>query len=310
MATLDSVRDRAKAAIAEHNYPRALLLTDLIRRYFPRDLKTGGLQGEIQLACGRWAEARESFATVLQLDPESLEARAGLALLAEVEGDLERALEQLERAFDLDCSNARVAAEIERLSSRLCHSWLTDPGSPQHALARRSLREKRYPRAALLFSDAARRLPERVEIVVGLARSLWLAGEREEAARVATGVLGGYPDCLKMLAILAGVSFARGEGEALFLLRKIDELDPGNFVARRLFLDAGLPFPRVGGDPEIPEAELRGIIGFRRRIQTDPGEYEDEPVDEEWDGEEDLEPFVLPEDQLEGEWVRAKRNGS
>lgn len=311
MATLHNVRNQAKSAITEGRYSQALLLTELIRRYFPRDLETVRLQGEIYLASGRWSEARESFEAVLQADPESQGARIGLALLAEAEGDLEQALEQMERAFDLDVANGQVAAEIGRLGSQLCHSWPGDPGSPQHALARRSLKGRLYSKAALLFRDATRRSPERLEIAVGLARSLWLVGEREEAARMAVDVLVVYPDCLKMLAILAGVSFDRGEGEALFLLRKIAELDPGNSVARRLFLDVGLPFPRVGGDPEIPEAELRRAIGARRRTQSDSMESEAEELeDEEWGEEEDLEPFVLPEARLEGEWARGNRNGS
>lgn len=308
MATLDSVRDRVRAAVAEGDYQPALHLTESIRRHFPRDLETGRLRGQIQLASGRWEEAQGSFAAVLEVDPESVVARAGLALLAEEEGDPDRALEQLERVFDLDGSNSEVAAEICRLRSRSSHSWPVDLGSAQHALARRSLVEKKYERAAVLFQDAVWRAPERLEVAVGLARALWLTRRQEEAERVAAEVLAIHPSCLKMLAILAGASFARGEAEAMFLLRKTDELDPGNRVARRLFLDAGLPFPRVGVDPEVPEAELRGVAGSpsRNRPALEESEAEDS-AEEDWEEEEEPEPFFLPEAQLEGEWVRGKR---
>ncbi len=302
MATLQSVRDQARAAVAEGDYQRALSLIALIHRHFPSDLEAVRLLGQIHVACGRRAEARESFDRVLEVDPESVVARSGLALLAEEEGDPDGALEQFERAFDLDSSNSQVAAEIGRLHSLSSHTRPVDPGSTQHAMARRFLQEKRYARAVALFEEALRQTPERLEVVVGLAQALWLSGGWEEAERVAAGVVVSHPDCLRMLAILAGASFSRGEGETLFLLRRTDEFDPGNSVARRLFLDAGLPFPRVGVDPDIPKAELQMVPAPVARVQT----LAPEDLEEDWEEEAEVEPFTLPEVELDGEWVRGK----
>ncbi len=307
MATLQSVRDQARAAVVAGEYPLALSLVELIRRHFPRDFETLGLAGQIQLAQGRRAEARDSFSTVLEVDPENVVARSGLALLAEEDRDLDQALEHLERAFALDSSNRQLAWEITRLHVLLSHTRPADAGFSQHAIARRFLREKRYERAIPLLEDALRRAPGAVDVAVGMAQALWLARRREQAEQVAASILADHPDCLKAMAMVAGLAFSRGDAGALSLLRKTAELDPGNSVSRRLFVEAGLPFPRVGEEPEIPERELWQVVGrlrpARKEEATPP-----EAVEEEWDEEpeEEPDPFLLPDAPEEGEWVRGK----
>jgi len=301
MAVLFSVRQLAEIALTDGDYGLALRLVDLILRHFPGDVAAAHLLARLRLRQGSWDEARAGFERVLAADPENAAAHAGLALIAEMAGDLYGALEQLQRAFDLDSGNRELAEGIARFSARLPRSLPPDPASAIHATARRSLRRLEYRRAALQFQDALRRAPDRVEVAVGLAEALWLAGSPDEAERMAAHLLAAFPSLLKMTAILAGASFMRGEMEALFLLRRADELDPGSRIARRLFLDVGLPFPRVGTDHEIPDAELRHVLGVGPAAVA-AGEWE-EP-EEEW--EEDAEPFCLPEPELEGEWVRRR----
>ncbi|MGE5620908.1 MAG: tetratricopeptide repeat protein [Sphingomonadaceae bacterium] len=318
MATLKSVRDRAKAAAAAGEYPLALELAELIRRHSPHDVRTTGLLGQIHLACGRRLEARECFAELLEVDPESRLARSGLALMEEEDGDLDQALDDFERVFALDSSNRQVAEEISQLHARLSHTRPADAALSQHAIARRLLRRKQYRRSIPFFEDALRGRPAAAEIAVGLAQALWLSGRLEEAAEVAEKVLVAHPDCLKALAIVAGAAFVRGEARCLDILRKTAELESGNTVARRLFLQAGLPFPRVGEEPEIPERELWeaiGRLGPAETIGVAGANVEPSPEDEEDEGEdgdywedeaEEPELFGLPEDQLEGEWVRGR----
>ncbi|MHB1160881.1 MAG: tetratricopeptide repeat protein [Chloroflexota bacterium] len=318
MATLKSVRDRAKAAAAVGDYPLALGLADLVRRYAPGDLETTGVLGQIHLACGRRVEARDCFAELLEIDPENRLARSGLALLEEEDGDPDRAIEQFERVFALDSSNQRVAGEISRLHALLSHTRPTDVGFSQHAIARQLLRRKRYRRSISFFEDALRSRPGAAEIAVGMSQALWLSGRLEEAEEVAEGVLAAHPDCLKALAIVAGAGVRRGETGSLGLLRRTAEMDPGNSVARRLFLEAGLPFPRIAEEPEVPERELWDVVGRLRPAESattpeseaalavEDEEYDDEAFWDEEEGEAEPEPFDLPEAQLEGEWVRGR----
>ncbi len=312
MVTLQRVRGRARMALGQGDPGRALSLVERIHQHFPADLQAAVLLGQIQLELGCPDEARNAFEGVLEVDPENVMARCGLAILAEEGGDLDRALEQFQRAFDLDSSNGEVAEEIARLHSRLSHTRPADPGSSQHGMARHLLREQRYERAIPLFEEALRGAPESVEIGLGLAQALWLSGRFEDAEEVAEGILTRRPGCLKALALVAGASFSRGDWRALALLQETAAMDPENSAARRLFVGAGLPFPKVAAEPELAGADLAELLAPAAPPSIPPaeGEAELEPMDE-WEGEgaggEGLESFDLPQLPSEGEWVRRRR---
>lgn len=89
-------------------------------------------------------------------------------------------------------------------------------------------------------------------------------------------------------------------------------MDPENSAARRLFVGAGLPFPKVAAEPELAGADLAELLAPAAPPSIPPaeGEAELEPMDE-WEGEgaggEGLESFDLPQLPSEGEWVRRRR---
>ena len=294
MPILQSVREEARTAVAEGNYERALSLVQRIRRSFPDDLETMELLGQIHLACERRAEARDLFQAILAVDPENLLARSGLAIICEEEGDLPEALEHFVRAFEIDASSRQIAGEIRRLNSLAGRPRSADAWYSKHGIARHLMKEGMYEQAIPLFEAAMETNPEPAAVALGMAQALWLAGRVEEAEDVAGEILDSHPACLKALAIRAGAAHSRGDPEALTLLGKTASLNPGNGVARGIFEDAGIPFPAVGLDAEIPDEPAH------------PEERLEEGLPEEWDEHEDeeAEPFDLPEAEVEGEWVR------
>ncbi len=296
MPSLQSVRDEARTAVAEGDYERALSLVQRIRRSFPDDLETMELLGQVHLACEQRGEARDLFQAILGMDPENLFARSGLAIVCEEEGDLSGALEHFARAFEIDPSNRQIAGEIRRLNSLAGSPRSTDPWYSKHSIARHLMREGIYEQAIPLFEAAIETNPEPTAVALGLAQALWFAGRVEEAEDVAREILDNHPACLKALAIRAGAAHSRGDPEALTLLGKTASLNPGNRVAREIFEKAGLPFPAVGLDAEIPDEP------------ASPEESLEEGLPDEWDEEEgkEVEPFDLPEAEAEGEWVRDK----
>lgn len=311
MAMLSRVRDRARGALRRGDLEEALSLAALIGRHFPDDIDTMELLGEMELARGHRPEARSILEATLAIDPERLLARSGLALIAEEDGDLDGALKQFEFAFALDTGNQQLAGEILRLHSRLNHTAPVDPEPSLYAMAWRQLREGRHDRAASLFQSGLRSDPESVEQAVGLAQALWLAGRFSAAEEVAGGVAASHPNCLKPLAILAGAAFSRGEGVAISVLRRTGQLNPGNGVARALFVAASLPFPRIGEEPEIPDEELiaAGVNRMPPPSMEDVGLLQGEPGEggleaEDRGSEADGRRFAPPETTSEGEWVR------
>lgn len=256
MGTIESLRGEARIALAAGDYQRALsLLQPAIQRY-PNDHDTTALVGQIHLENGKYADARDAFDGVLEVDPENVMARSALAIIAEEEGELEEALEQFERAFEMNTSNHQVAEEIKRLRSRLGDRRPVGPDFSRHAVARRHLRGKEHGKALPLFQGALEDNPGDAAVLVGLSQALWLSGALQDAEETARRILEDHPNCLKALAILAGAAFARGDGEATALLARASELNPGNRVARKLFEGAGYPFPggRDGADLPLPEA--------------------------------------------------------
>ncbi|HEX2923240.1 MAG TPA: tetratricopeptide repeat protein, partial [Chloroflexota bacterium] len=228
MAMLSRVHDRAREALRGGDLEMASSLVSLIWRHFAEDVDTLELHGEVELARGHRIEARSSLATVLDIDPERLLARSGLALIAEEEDDLDEALRQFEFAYALDTGNQQLAAEIARLHSRLNHTMPVDPEASRYAVAWRHLWEGRYDRATSLFQSGLKADPESVEQAVGLAQSLWFAGQSSAAEEVAGDIVTSHPNCLKPLAILAGAAFSRGDEAALSILRRTAQLNPGN----------------------------------------------------------------------------------
>lgn len=295
MLTLQAVREQVKAAIDEGSYELALDLIRRIRRSFPDDYETVGLLGRVYLECNRWDEARELYQCLLGVDPENLLARSSLAIISEEEGDLEDALDQFTRIFEIDISNRQVAAEIRRLNSRLAGPRRPDPGYSKHALARRLLREGMYKESIPLFEAALETAPEPALVALGMARALWLSGSLEEASGVADEILSSHPACLKALVIRAGAAYATGDPEAALLLEQSARLNPGNVVAKGIFEELEMAVPPVGLEADLPD-EADSPDDSAEQEEAFTGEEENEL----------REVFDLPEAEAEGEWVREK----
>ncbi len=254
MATVQEIRDQVRAATAEGDYSRALSLVQRICRHFPEDYETAALLGQIHLEQGRLQMARDAYRKVLEADPEDVLARWALATIAEEEGDLDTALEQLERAFNIDSSNRGLAEEITRLHSQRSHSHPTDPSGLEHALGRQLMALGQHEEAVAQF-EVAIRSTSAEEVVLGLAHALWLAGRPKQSEEVARRIISEHPNCVKALALVAGAAFSRGDEEAISLLTRAAALNPGNSVAARLFKEGGLPTPPVGEKVEVPDEE-------------------------------------------------------
>ncbi|HEX2923519.1 MAG TPA: hypothetical protein VHS28_05775, partial [Chloroflexota bacterium] len=104
---------------------------------------------------------------------------------------------------------------------------------------------------------------------------------------------------------------------ALSILRRTAQLNPGNGVARAVFVAASLPFPRVESDAEIPDEELidAGLSqvpvlsvgnGDDRSEQSVQGLQETELAVSEEDASQDYRPVQPMETAAESECVRQR----
>ncbi len=260
MATLNKIREQADAALSAGDHKKATSLALLIQRHFPKDYQTLELIGKLYLENRRLQESRDAFARSLEIDPENVLARSALAMIAEEEGDLDEALEQFERALDVAPGNHEVAAEVERLRAQLGRGKSPEPGSSMHATARRFLAVNRYENAIPWLQEVLRQSPDLTDVAMGLIRALWLARRQREAEDLARELIVQHPDCLGALAVVAAMALSREDGEAVSLLARTSELDPGNAVTKKVFAEAGIVFPELEEMLDIPENELQETL--------------------------------------------------
>lgn len=231
--TLRALVSQAERLVQNEAYQEAIALCQAILRRYPRYARCYRILGEAYLGLAEPEEAAKLFRRVLGVDPEDPVPYAGLAIIFEERGLLEEAIWQLERAFELAPSRDELRRELARLYGQR--------GSPARVQLTRAALARLYARGGLWnkalgeLQDLLAREPYRLDLRVTLARTLWRARRREEAARVAQAILDQTPNCLVARLILGTYWCQEGrEEEGYALLQGAQELDPENREAARL----------------------------------------------------------------------------
>ena len=228
----------------------ALRIAQHILRFFPHSIHGHCLRGRALLGLGRIHEAAEQFRWVLAADPENVEACIGLATVYQKLGDQQRAVEQLQYAFELFPGDSALRARLNAVVEDLVPAPANVALELSHvALARIYARNDNTLRAKAIHELQAilRQQPQRQDVRLALAELLWQEGFQREAAEESQRVLEILPNALKANLIAAKVWLdnSRPEEAQPYLMRA-RALDPENEVAFALF-GAYSPLP-----PEKP----------------------------------------------------------
>jgi tetratricopeptide (TPR) repeat protein len=218
-----------------------------ILQHYPKYLGAYRVVGKAMLEVGQDQYAADMFRRVLSGDPEDYLTRVAISILYDRQGDLEKALWHMERAFELAPDNEAIRGEMRRLYGRRDG---VEPGRldlTRGALARTYSRGGLYSRAveeiqALLVDE-----PKRIDLQVALAEALWCNEQRAAAEDICRRVLEELPYCLKANLILGEIYSRTGRDEAREHLRRAQALDPGNVQAEELF----------GEESPLSPAEIR-----------------------------------------------------
>ncbi len=231
--TLRALVNQAERLVRTEVYEEAIALCHAILRRYPRYARCYRILGQAYLGLGEHEEAANLFRRALGVDAEDPVAYAGLGVIFEERGLLEEAIWQLERAFELAPEQGELRSELARLYA--------ERGSPASvrltrvALARLYARGSLWNKAIGELRDLLAREPYRLDLWVTLARTLWRAGRRSEAAEVAQSILDQAPNCLVARLILGTYWCQEGREDAgRLLLQGAQELDPENAEALRL----------------------------------------------------------------------------
>ena len=85
---------------------------------FPKNLETYRLLGKAYLEAKRYNEATDIFERLLMSVPDDFVAHVGMSIINDEQNNLDAALWHMERAFEVQPSNAAIQSELQRLFGR------------------------------------------------------------------------------------------------------------------------------------------------------------------------------------------------
>ncbi len=279
MVSLQSCYDRARNAMAEGDYEKAEAVCQHILQYYPQDLGTHQLLGQICLERKQPQEAQGYFRQVLEMDPENVSAHWGMGIAYQDEGKLEAAVGELELALEIKPDLSDLRSLLLRLYTELYGASRAQLRLSRAGLGRLYVKGEMLDRAVEEFREVLKADPSRVDVQMSLLEALWRSGQAEEAAQIAEDVLERFPRALKANLILGYLRLQAGrreEGEAL--LRQAVAGDPNNMMARALFEMAPVHVPPdllaydAATLPDFSEAEWEA----RRAVAEKPAEVPSE----------------------------------
>lgn len=198
-----------------------------ILEHYPKHVTTYHSLGKALLEAQRYGDAADVFLRVLSCIPDDFISHLGMSIIREDEGDLDGAIWHMERAFEVQPSNAAVQAELRRLYGRRDGTAPNKVQLTRGAMARMSAKSNLYTQAIAELRTALADDPNRPDLQVLLARMYLLAGQRLAAIEMCNALLSKYPYCLEANRLLAEIlPGTERAAEAEQNRRRLEELDP------------------------------------------------------------------------------------
>ncbi len=197
-----------------------------ILKTYPKYLETYRLLGKAYLEAKRYADAVDIFSRVLAADPNDFVSHVGMSIIRDEENKLDDAIWHMERAFEVQPSNAAVQAELQRLYGR--RDGVTPPRIrlTRGALAHMYLHGELYPQAISEIKSVLQEDAGRTDLQVLLARAYFRNGQKNDAAEVASSLLKRYPYCLDANRVLVEIFGVEKPESAQIYRKRVIELDP------------------------------------------------------------------------------------
>ena len=85
---------------------------------FPKYIEAYRLLGKADLGAKRYTEAVDIFQRALMSVPDDFVSHVGLSIIADDQSKLDDAIWHMERAFEVQPSNAAIQGELQRLFGR------------------------------------------------------------------------------------------------------------------------------------------------------------------------------------------------
>src|SRR5512142_1650706 len=197
-----------------------------ILKTFPKHLQSYRLLGKAYLEYKRYPDAADIFARVLVAVPNDFVANVGMSIIRDEENKLDEAVWHMERAFEVQPSNAAIQSELQRLYGR--RDGVAPPRirMTRGALAQMYVQGELYPQAISEIKGVLKDDPARTDMQVLLARAYYKSGLKNDAAEVASTVLRSNPYCLDANRVLVEILGADHPESVPTYRQRVVELDP------------------------------------------------------------------------------------
>lgn len=232
--TLQSIFDEVRRALDTGETDQAIAIAQHILQHAPDVIEAHRLLGEAYLNAEQFEQAAAAFEDALRADPENIAAYYGLGLADQNLGRRSKAIGAFERALEIQPNLADLRTQLLRL-------YAETPGSAgQFRLSRAGLgrlyaRGQMYAQAIDEFRSVLDNEPDRDDVRVALAETLWRDGQEDEAVDWCHECIASQPELFKPTLILGYLQLAAGQPEGETLWRRAAQQEPALQTARMLF---------------------------------------------------------------------------
>jgi len=204
---------------------------------FPKNLETYRLLGKAYLESKRYKEATDIFERLLMAVPDDFVAQVGMSIINDEQQNMDAAIWHMERAFEVQPSNAAIQGELQRLYGRRDGVEPPKIRLTRGALAHMYVQGELHPQAISEIKSVLEDDPKRQDMLALLARAYFHSGNKGEAAEICSQLLSRYPYCFDANRVLVELLPQNERTESSQVNRQcINELDPyAHFVTGSVF---------------------------------------------------------------------------
>jgi len=238
--SLSAYQDKLSQLSAENKHDEVIAHTRHILKTYPKNLRAYQQLAGALFAERRWAEAADVLRRLLGAMPQDFETHARLAQSCQHLEEYERAIWHAERALDQEPNDAATISLIRALYRQHRSEEIDRLQLTAGALAQQHIRGNLLTEALDTLDQALQRNPERIDLQLLRARTLWLDGQRMDAAEAALDILEKLPYAIDANRIMTELWLAeRRPADAQTYLQRIEDLNP--YLAHELALGQAPP---------------------------------------------------------------------
>lgn len=196
---------------------------------FPKYLESYRILGKAFLVVKNYEAAQDIFLRTLVAVPDDFISHVGLSIIREEQIKIIDATWHMERAFEVQPSNAAIQSELQRLYAR--RDGIAPPGirMTRGALAQMYVKGELYPQAIAEIRAILSEDPGRSDMQLLLAQVYFRDGTAEKALETCEQLLKRYPYCFDANRIMVDVLRRTSQHSTTGLISYLDrviELDP------------------------------------------------------------------------------------